>query len=237
MEFCYTAIVLRKKEIGETDRLYTLYTRESGKVQAVARGVRKAKAKLAGHLETLNRGSVVVMRSRGTGTITSAVADHYRISLKNNSVALSIVLGAVRMFERLVDVNERDEALFMILEDFLDTADRLVGAELADRTELLAQAFLFQTLGRLGYRIEAQRSVMTGVTLVAGGRYCFRFDEGGVAEYESGLSNAVLISENAIKLLRLFLGHSVRSLAKVQADGVVLAETRRILEGMLKWIG
>ncbi len=54
MEYRYTAIVLGKKEVGETDRLYTFYTREQGKVRVVAKGVRKPEAKLAGQLENLS---------------------------------------------------------------------------------------------------------------------------------------------------------------------------------------
>ena len=56
----FTAIVLKKKEIGETDRLYTFYTDTIGKVQFVAKGVRNSEAKLAGQLETLMLGLVIV---------------------------------------------------------------------------------------------------------------------------------------------------------------------------------
>lgn len=238
MEFCYTAIVLKKRKVGETDRLYILYTREGGKVQAIARGVRKPRAKLAGHLETFNRGSIVVARSRGLGTITSAVADWYGEHLKSDSRALLEVARAVSVFERLVDVGERDGGLFGLLRSFLETADRMVQSGESGRAMLLAQAFLFQVLGRLGYQIEVARSAVTGESLQSGCRYVFGFDAGGIVEAElSGtLQHTIPISENAIKLLRLFRSQSLVSIVKVRTDEVFIHETRRILDGLLGWI-
>ena len=48
-------IVLRHVEVGEADRILTLYTLEYGKVQAIAKGVRKLRSRKAGHLEPFSR--------------------------------------------------------------------------------------------------------------------------------------------------------------------------------------
>ncbi|HVN15979.1 MAG TPA: DNA repair protein RecO, partial [Anaerolineales bacterium] len=49
--FRMEAIVLRHGDWGEADRLLTLYTREQGKVRAIAKGARKLTSRKAGHLE------------------------------------------------------------------------------------------------------------------------------------------------------------------------------------------
>lgn len=236
MESCYTAIILGKREIGETDRFYILYTREGGKVRAVARGVRKPRAKLAGHLETFNRGSVVVARSRGLGTVTSAVADWYGAALKSDAEALLPVSRSVAAFERLVDVGERDTGLFDLLGIFLESVDEAARTGDVARVPLVAQAFLFQTLDRLGYRIEVARSVATGEPLRPGGRYAFDFELGGIVPAAQSGNHSVRLGEDAIKLLRLFLGQSLPSIRKVSVDPSVTAETQRVLDGMLRWI-
>ena len=48
------AIVLKREDIFEADRVYNLYTEEFGKVRAIAGSVRKINAKLSGHLEPFN---------------------------------------------------------------------------------------------------------------------------------------------------------------------------------------
>ena len=47
------AIVLSRTDVGEADAVFSLYTKEYGKIRARAQGVKKGNAKLRGHLETL----------------------------------------------------------------------------------------------------------------------------------------------------------------------------------------
>lgn len=47
------AIVLSKTDVGEADAVFSLYTKEYGKIRGRAQGVKKENAKLRGHLETL----------------------------------------------------------------------------------------------------------------------------------------------------------------------------------------
>jgi len=49
-------LTLKKSTLGEADLLITLFTREQGKVRAVARGARRSTSKLVGHLEPLTQG-------------------------------------------------------------------------------------------------------------------------------------------------------------------------------------
>ena len=48
-------VVIRQMPLGEADRIVTLCSPEMGKVRAVAKGVRRTKSRLGGHLELLNR--------------------------------------------------------------------------------------------------------------------------------------------------------------------------------------
>ena len=59
------AIVLRRRPLGEADRVLTLFTREWGKLSAVARGVRKSTSRLAGRLEPFSRVEMLLARGRG----------------------------------------------------------------------------------------------------------------------------------------------------------------------------
>ena len=66
------AIVLRQNSLGEADRIVTLYTPSNGKVRAVARGVRRPKSKLSGHLELLNRVKISLARGRNLDIVSEA---------------------------------------------------------------------------------------------------------------------------------------------------------------------
>lgn len=65
-------IVLRGRNLGEADRIITLFTFERGKVDAVAKGLRRPKSHLAGRLEFANEVLLGMHRGRNLDVITSA---------------------------------------------------------------------------------------------------------------------------------------------------------------------
>ena len=66
------AIVLRRTDFGEADRIVTLLTSE-GKISAIAKGSRRQKSKLAGGIEFFAVNEIVLAGGRGNiKTVTSA---------------------------------------------------------------------------------------------------------------------------------------------------------------------
>jgi len=65
-------IVLRARNLGEADKIVTLFTEERGKIDAVAKGVRRAKSQLAGRLEFVTEAALTMHRGRNLDVITGA---------------------------------------------------------------------------------------------------------------------------------------------------------------------
>ena len=53
------AVILKRMDLGEADRIVTLYSRDVGKIRAVAKGVRKTTSRSAGHLEPFTLSDVM----------------------------------------------------------------------------------------------------------------------------------------------------------------------------------
>ncbi len=67
------AIILRRTNYGEADRILQVITPGSGKIGVMAKGVRREKSKLASAVELFSLSEVVVARGRGDlGVLTSA---------------------------------------------------------------------------------------------------------------------------------------------------------------------
>lgn len=64
--------MLRARPLGEADRIVTLFTLESGKLDAVAKGVRRARSHLSGRLEFGNECDFQMHRGRSLDVIVSA---------------------------------------------------------------------------------------------------------------------------------------------------------------------
>jgi DNA repair protein RecO (recombination protein O) len=63
---------LRGRQLGEADRILTLFTLERGKLDAVAKGVRRVRSHLAGRVEFFNECDFVMHRGRNLDVIVSA---------------------------------------------------------------------------------------------------------------------------------------------------------------------
>ncbi|MDQ6933484.1 MAG: DNA repair protein RecO [Candidatus Eremiobacteraeota bacterium] len=71
-----TAFVLRGHNLGEADKIYTLFTASRGKLDAIAKGVRRTKSHFAGRLEFMSETTLTLHRGRNLDVITSAEIVH-----------------------------------------------------------------------------------------------------------------------------------------------------------------
>jgi DNA repair protein RecO (recombination protein O) len=238
MERRYTALVLGKREVGETDRLYTFYTKESGKLRVVARGVRKPAAKLASQLETLVLAEVTVISGRGIGKVAGAVAENHFLGLRSNYQSLHRAFLALGKLERLVDLEEPDEATFSLALEYLELSDMLASLGNEGAARLLSQAFLLKLFERLGYGLEARSDAATGARLRPEGRYLFSPSAGGIVAEEAfeGSRDALPVGQNTIKLLRLIQDHRLAASLKIRADEKALGELEHLTRRFYRWI-
>ncbi len=73
------AVVLRRRNLGDADRVLTVYTPGHGKQELIAHGVRKPTSRKAGHLETFSHASLMIAEGRTWGIITEAsTVESYR---------------------------------------------------------------------------------------------------------------------------------------------------------------
>ena len=63
-------VVLSQKNFAEADRLLTIYTRDFGKLHALAKGVRRPKSKKAGHTQLGNWCKILIVRGKSLDLIT-----------------------------------------------------------------------------------------------------------------------------------------------------------------------
>jgi DNA repair protein RecO (recombination protein O) len=93
--------VLRARNLGEADKIFTLFTRLHGKVDAVGKGVRRPKSALGGRLELLTESTMTLHRGRSLDVITSAVTvrSHWRGLVEPGALgAASLIAETVDMF-------------------------------------------------------------------------------------------------------------------------------------------
>ncbi|MCA9364545.1 MAG: DNA repair protein RecO [Candidatus Moranbacteria bacterium] len=244
MEYSYRAIVLGKRDIADVDRLYTFYSLEGGLLCVSARGVRKVTAKLAAHLETFVEAHVLVARRRGSGTIISAVTENAYPVFRRDVLALGELFWVADQFLRMVSFDDVDERLFFLYRSFLSTVEDISArsglseSRRGDLYRLISLSFLFHTLSLLGYDLSFLRCAVSGKSLSSCQSSCVFSPALGVVacgEYSGSFSDAIVVSDNTIKLLRLFANNSFSSLMRLHVDQHDLAQARRVYDTFFLW--
>ena len=77
-------IILRKVDYGESGQLFYLYTQHLGKVEAVARGSKKIKSKLNGHLQFFATINLTIAKGKRFDQLAGAILDNNFTNLKND---------------------------------------------------------------------------------------------------------------------------------------------------------
>jgi len=153
------AIIIKKTKLGEADRILTLYTPHLGKIQGVARGVRRPRSKLAGHLELLTHSQVSLARGRNLDTITGSQNINSFFPLKNDLELTAHALYATELVDQFTADQIENYPLFQLL---LETMHRLC---LAGDNELVLHYFELHLLNEVGYRPQLQQCVSCRKTL------------------------------------------------------------------------
>ncbi|MBI4276578.1 DNA repair protein RecO [Candidatus Uhrbacteria bacterium] len=133
------AIILRRTNLRDADRIYTLYTERLGKVEAIATGVRKIKSKLCAHLEPCGVVQVTLVRGRMGWRIVNARRETSYLNITTHLDRFVAVMTVFETVDALTKVELPDRRIFSLVHDFL-----------AAHVDL--NTLLYALLDALGYR-------------------------------------------------------------------------------------
>lgn len=175
------AIVLRRRDYGDADRVLTLFTPEHGRIEVIAKGVRKTMSKKAGHLEPFAHTSLLLAQARTWDIVAEAVTvEPYRF-LRTDLDAIS----RAGYIAELVDAFGEGEDDHRLLWELTTGALRALDAASArentlDRNVLIAW-YMIHLLGISGFQpqfyhclgCEKEIEAVTNyLSIPEGGIYC-----------------------------------------------------------------
>ncbi|KAA3642831.1 MAG: DNA repair protein RecO [Chloroflexi bacterium] len=223
--FRVEAVVLKHSEYGEADRILTLYTRERGKVRAIAKGVRKLRSRKAGHVEPFTRVSLQLATGRNLFVVSQAEAVDVYTDLRDDLVKVGYASYIVELLDKFTFDEEENTSVYRIL---INTLKRL-SQEYAP--ELVVRFYEVRLLDALGFRPELQTCVVSEEQIKAEDQY-FSAALGGVIspEHGRGMQGAVPVSMDALRYLR----HFQRSDWQAAARANMSDETKNELEVLMQ---
>jgi DNA repair protein RecO (recombination protein O) len=147
------AIVLRKRDIQETDQLITFFTKKFGKIVVRAKGVRNLKSKRAASLDLFNYLSIYVYRKATNFLLTEVKPVNTFERIKINLRHISVAFEVTELLDRLLADLQEQPQLFDQTVVFLTR----FGYDGVDQMQLLTE-FKKNLLTELGFGLPLDHS-------------------------------------------------------------------------------
>lgn len=198
------AIVLRRTNYGEADRIVTFLT-PIGKVRAMVKGVRRSKSKLAGGIELFSESTITFLETRGDlNRIISTRLEQHWDGIIGDLQRMMFGYEAMKLLDKIIE-DDSERAYYDLLKYTL-TALGDVSLQLS----LVEIWFYLRLLKQVGHEPNLL-SDQAGKRLESDSMYIFSVDDMCFVQHPNGD-----FRPDHIKLMRLCLTYSPEALKQVQ---------------------
>ncbi|MFH1186682.1 MAG: DNA repair protein RecO [Candidatus Levyibacteriota bacterium] len=138
-------IVIKRRNLGEADKILTILTKKLGKLQVKAPGIRRIISRRSPHVELLNYVSFSLYCGKSLPVVTEAEAIETFSLLKENLGKISTAYHTCELVDNFCPDNQENYDIFVLLKNTLLNIERSVDSK------NLIKKFELDLLTKLGY--------------------------------------------------------------------------------------
>jgi len=219
-----SAIILRRVMFGETDRIVTLFTRERGKLTAIAKGSRKLISRLSGATETLTYGRFQLAEGQNLDVITQVEVKESFPNIRGDIKRIAHAAYVAELIDKLVEERYAGPATFDLLLSTLYLLER------PNDPAKITRAFELKLMRIAGYQPTLDKCVRCQRTLPTGSRYYSPWMGGVVCEECGPLpEDAIEISNDVPASMQMLMSADAPSLERCEISSLVLDQIARVM--------
>lgn len=226
------ALILRRRDFGEADRVLTVLTPNHGRVDVIAKGARKPISAKTGHVELFTKADMLINRGRELEVASQAeMVEAYlplREELQRGAYANYVAELVIRF---TAESDEQDSRLFDLVDD---TFARLSND---NDPRLAVRYFEMHILSLAGFKPELNECVVSREPILPEDQF-FSFADGGVVSptQTQVVGSLTPISLNTLKLLRHMQRSGYSHVKTLDIPLGLHSEVERILLGYITYI-
>ena len=146
---------LKKSARGEADELFTIYTKDFGKLKIIGKAIRKITSKLRGGTGLFYLSDIEFIQGKTYKTLTDASLIENFKNIRQNLVKLRIANEMAELVDSLVAKEEKEEKIWGLLNEVFQKLENCPPAGAlakAGKSEILYYYFFWHLVSILGYR-------------------------------------------------------------------------------------
>jgi DNA repair protein RecO (recombination protein O) len=149
------AIVLRRINFGEADKILTVFSKHYGKIRLIAKGIRKMTSRKGGSLELFNRVTLFLVRGRNLDLVSEVQVKDSFSGFRKDLERVSLAYYLCELVDKLCPDRQSHEEIFSLL------VKNLAGLEKPDldnqERDKMTQSFEKELLKILGFWPEEEK--------------------------------------------------------------------------------
>ena len=206
------AIVLRRADYRENDRMLTLFSPTHGRIDALARGCRRQKSPLMAASEVFCAGEYVLYAAGERMTVVSCAVQDTFYPLRSDFDRLAHGMYALELCAAAVQPEQENERLFLLL---LRSLAHLAYSDIAPRR--VSAVFLMGLVSLMGFRPQVGRCAVCGAPVTARQEgdapvAAFSPERGGVLCTACGAGEPCRISAGELSSLQAIMRRGIKTL-------------------------
>jgi DNA repair protein RecO (recombination protein O) len=217
-------LVLKNISFGEADLLVTLYSRESGKLRALAKGARRSSSKMVGHFEPLTVTRLSLVRGRSLDILNQVEVTENFSRLKGDLTTLARGLYVAELIDGFGSEGVSNRQLYDL------AIETLAAIQHHPSRELVLRHFELHLMRVTGFMPELFHCVECRVPLEPE-RHRFSLDAGGTLCLDCTPAGVQIrsLSLRALKVLRMLRGSRLVDLPQLQPHPPLEQEVKSLL--------
>lgn len=225
------AIIISHTDYGEADRFLVLFTREMGKLRALAKGVRKAHSRKAGHLEPFTCSTLMLARGASFWIVSQAESVNAFLPIRSDLTRTAQAAYLLELLERFSSEEEENPQLYRLAKESLERI-----ADEAD-TFYAIRHYEMRFLDLVGYKPELFQCVQCRQQIQAEDQF-FSSLQGGVLCPRCGtmVNAAEPISMLTLKYLRHFQRSSYAEYKRAALSTAQRNEVEKFMQHYLTYL-
>lgn len=229
-------LILKKEDRGEANQLFTIYTKDFGKLEILGKAIRKISSKLRSGVENFYLSEIEFIQGKTYKTLTDAILIEKFENIRKSLKRLRIASKISEALDNLVKGQEPDEKIWQLLNETFNKLNNQQST--ISNQQLIYYYFLWNFLSISGYKPELYRCVLCQKKLLPNGLH-FSPKEGGIIcqkclEKEN---ESVKIEPEIVKILRLILEKNWKVLSKLKIKKSHHKSLKIISDYYLSFIG
>jgi len=210
-------LILKKENRGEANQLFTIYTRDLGKLEILGKAIRKISSKLRSGADIFYLSEIEFIQGKACKTLTDAISISKFENLRKNPLRLRIAYKISEILDNLIRGQEADEKIWQLLNETFRRLDTL--SLVGDRLSLIYYYFLWNFLSVLGYQPELYQCAICQKKLKPEKIYFSQKEKGIICQNCSeGVKPTKEIKIEIVKILRVILKKDWQTLSKLKIE-------------------